>query len=637
VTTLKEDLGEGGTGSGQPASGPARPGTRSLWRFGGLVALVGRHRLFSLALAAAVVPRVIATLGFQPAVLFRLDTYDYLWGAVHFSPNLVNPSGYSVFLRLLLPFHSIVLVVVIQHLLGLVAAGMVYALLRRYGLPSWGATLAAAPVLFDPAQFLIEQFIMADLLSMVLMVMAFAVLLMRDSPSVGRIATAGLLMGASATIRPTTLPLVMLIPVYLLIHNVGWRKAGAGLAAGALPVVAYMGWFDAAHGSFNMSNSNGLFLWSRTMSFANCGVIKPPADLRALCPENQPPPLAVADPSRRPLPKKYLWNHDAWQWQPSSQQFVPDTAAFTQANNSRALQFAIKAIAAQPMSYVGVIARESVRPFTKTNSLRFPTYQPATDTLTRADRPYAIGAVVAYTGNTQGVSNDLGYAFGTRVEQPFAFLIRGYQRYIFLPGPLFAAILLVGLAGLLIPRRRTAAAAYLWVSALIIMILPTAEHEYVYRYVIPTVPLVCIAAALTLRKTPVPAVPGSVPGLAPDEPVAAGLVPAEPADDGPGAAGAVAVPKPGGQQETPANGEAATANGEAGAPSAVPREGTSSAAHDAAASTGPSGTSAEGAPAAANGAAGNGAASGNGAAGNGGATEDGAAGGQSPQTPAAPQ
>jgi hypothetical protein len=56
-----------------------------------------------------------------------------------------------------------------------------------------------------------------------------------------------------------------------------------------------------------------------------------------------------------------------------------------------------------------------------------------------------------------------------------------------------------GLAGIIIPRRRTAAAALLWISAVITRVLPTAEHEYTYRYVIPAVPLVCMAAALAFR------------------------------------------------------------------------------------------------------------------------------------------
>ena len=35
---------------------------------------------------------------------------------------------------------------------------------------------------------------------------------------------------------------------------------------------------------------------------------------------------------------------------------------------------------------------------------------------------------------------------------------------------------------------------------MIILALPTAEHEYTYRYVIPAVPLVCMAAALAFRR-----------------------------------------------------------------------------------------------------------------------------------------
>ena len=370
MTTVREDFGQGpdGTGEGgpgQPAAETPQPRALRRWHpLASLIGLVRRHWLFSLALVAAAVPRLVVMLGFRPAMLFRLDTFDYLWGAVHLSPNVVNPSGYSLFLWLLLPFHSLVLVAAIQHLLGLGVATMVYAVLRHYRLPAWGATLAAVPVLFDPEQIMIEHLIMADLLAMALMVGSFAVLLFRDSPSLPRSATAGLMMGAATVIRPTVLPLVLLIPVYLLIRRVGWRRAGAALAAGVLPVLGYMSWFAAVNGNFNLSNSNGLFLWSRTMSFANCSVIKPPPDLQALCPTAQPGPLAKADPALRRLPKRYLWNHRIWAWQGTTSGFVPDTAAFTQANNARALRFAILAIKAQPVAYAQAIAdgvRHAVR------------------------------------------------------------------------------------------------------------------------------------------------------------------------------------------------------------------------------------------------------------------------------------
>ena len=487
----------------QGASGQASAPAGGGWRAAPdrLARLVRRHWIFASALALAVVPRVVVMLAFQPAGLFRLDTYDYLWGAVHVSPNVVNPSGYSLFLWLLGPLHSLWFVAFLQHLLGLGIATMVYALVRRYGLPDWGATLAAVPVLFDPGQILLEQFVLADLLAMALMVGAFGILLWRRPPSMWQVITAGLMTGASVTVRPTTLPLVLLVPLFLLLRRLGWRKAGASLLAGVVPVVAYMSWFAAAHGSFNMSNSNGLFLWSRTMSFANCAVIKPPADLRALCPTAQPGRLGVTDPSRRLPPKLYLWNHGSWPWRHEPSGFVPDTGAFTQANNDRALRFAIMAIKAQPFSYVRVVAQETAEPFVTANNLYFSRWLAHALEVGPFTQPYAYASVKGYLGGTAGIPARASDFHGTpRLQSPYVGLINDYQRFVFLPGPVFALILLTGLVGIILPRRRTAAAALLWVSAGILMILPVAEHDYTYRYVLPAVPLACIAAAIALRE-----------------------------------------------------------------------------------------------------------------------------------------
>jgi hypothetical protein len=487
------------TGAGTtPAAGREGPGWRRATA--GLRRVIRDNPLFSIALALAVVPRVIVMLGWLPAVLFRLDTFDYLWNAVHVAPNPVNPSGYSLFLFVLRPFHSLELVAALQHVMGLAIAVMVYALLRSWRVSRWLATVAALPVLFDPGQMLLEHLIMADILALFLMVAGFTLVLYRGSsavPPVWRVVLGGLAMGGSVIARPTALPLIVFMAIYLLVVRAGWRKAGAVLVAGAIPVVAYMSWFASVYGSFNMTNSDGLFLWSRTMSFANCSVIKPPADLQALCPTSQPPPFNQAVASKRPAPRWYLWDHNAWQWQPPSTALVPDTQAFSKANNSRAMRFAIKAITAQPLAFADVVTREALSPLVHTNAFRFPT-RPEAAGMGAANARYARAAVRAYTGSDSVPF--LGWHYSSNERQPYAHLMADYQRVIFLPAPVFTLILLIGLAGFFIPRRRSAAAILLWVSAVVILVLPVAEHEYTYRYVIPAVPLACMAAALAFRQ-----------------------------------------------------------------------------------------------------------------------------------------
>jgi hypothetical protein len=509
LSMLRQGLAGGAAETGEgPEAAPSSALARRRLQAGlaGLRGLTRRNRLFAIALGLAVVPRVIVMAGFQPAILFKLDTYDYLWDAAHFIPNLVNPGGYSLLLRALEPFHSLTLIAALQHLLGLAVAVMAYAVLRRWGVRPWLATLATVPVLFSPSEFLLEQLIMADFLAMMLLIAAFAVLLLRPEPSVWRTVTAGLLMGVSAVVRPTALALIVLMAGYLLVRRAGWLRVGAVLAAGALPVVMYMAWFDSANGSFNITNSGGLFLWSRTMSFANCNVIKPPADLQALCPSRQKG-LTQALPSQRRQPKYYLWDHTAtaWQWQIPQQGIVPDTAAFTAANNSRAMRFALHAIKAQPLDFARIVGEDALHPFIKANLFVFPADSGHTAQLGPRNSAYALAAVRAYTGSTGAVGPYLGLHFGEQVVEPYAQLIRGYQQVIYLPGPVFGLILLVGLAGILIPRRRLAASSMLLAAAVITVLLPIVEHEYNYRYVIPAVPLACMAAALAFRDRSGPA------------------------------------------------------------------------------------------------------------------------------------
>src|SRR5262249_12397761 len=81
----------------------------------------------------------------------------------------------------------------------------------------------------------------------------------------------------------------------------GPRGAGVRLAAGGVaPVVAYATWFHHENGSYSLSRADGFYLWGRVSSFAECSVIKPPADELKICPSGTP--------SSRTPPGDYIWH-----------------------------------------------------------------------------------------------------------------------------------------------------------------------------------------------------------------------------------------------------------------------------------------------------------------------------------------
>jgi hypothetical protein len=83
------------------------------------------------------------------------------------------------------------------------------------------------------------------------------------------------------------------------------------------------------------------------------------------------------------------------------------------------------------------------------------------------------------------------------VVAPFADVIRGYQRYAWLPGTVYGLILLAGLGGMVLAWRRLGGEALLpWTISLALIVIPAATAEFDYRYVLVAVPFACLAAAM---------------------------------------------------------------------------------------------------------------------------------------------
>ena len=202
--------------------------------------LVARHPQFSVALAAGAVLRLVAMLGYPGALWFAGDSYVYVGAALRPTPDQSKTTGYSLFLRALLPFHSFTLVTGLQHLMGLGIAVMVYLLARRAGVSKLWATAATLPVLLDGFEIEDEHMVMAEALFTFLIMLAMLLILWRSRTSWVTALIAGLLVGYAVIVRSEGLPILVLFPAYLLWRGRrtwrGWLVAAVMAIGCAAPV-----------------------------------------------------------------------------------------------------------------------------------------------------------------------------------------------------------------------------------------------------------------------------------------------------------------------------------------------------------------------------------------------------------------
>ena len=464
--------------------GSDRPADSRLQRARGLAARTwSGHRLFILALIPAILLRADAELGYRWQAWFN-DSFLYVQDTVHFNLDPTRVSGYSVLLKILQPFHSYALITILQHLMGLAVAVMVYALARhRFGAPAWLATLATVPVLYDGFEIQLEHLILSDVPFLFLLTLATTMLLWDPAgPSTRRSAVIGLLLGLGVVLRSVGEPMLAVFVVYMIIRRFNWRKIAALLVVGVVPAFIYAGAFDLEHGQFAMSDATGVFLYSRVMTFAECSKMNVPTDELWLC-TNVPP-------DQRPIAQAYIWTAATPLDGYSPPKFAP-------VPNKAAESFAIRAIEAQPVDYAKAVFDDTWRVFGWKRQV-FPqaaTYNeylflPQGLPIPTWDNAH-LGRYTTYAG---------AYLQGnpeTQVVNPFAVIIRDYQKYIWLPGTVYGLVLLIGLGGLVLAWRRLGGEALLpWATSLAMIVIPAATAEFDYRYVLPAVPFACLAAVI---------------------------------------------------------------------------------------------------------------------------------------------
>jgi hypothetical protein len=447
------------------------------------------HRLFVIVLIPAVLLRADAELGYRWQAWFN-DSFVYVEDTIHFNLDPTRVSGYSVWLKILEPLHSYAIVTILQHLMGLAVAVMIYALARhRFGASAWLATLAAVPVLYDGYEIQLEHLILSDVPFLFVLMLATTLLLWDpEGPSTRRSAVIGLLLGLGAVLRSIGLPLLAIFAVYMIIKRFSWRRIVSAVGMCLVPVFAYAGAFDLQHGQFAMSDATGVFLYSRVMTFADCAKIHPPVTELWLC--------TVQPASQRPIAQDQIWrstNHTPLDRYPPTK-FAPTP-------NQYAEDFAIRAIEAQPAAYARAVFDDTLRVF-DWNRQVFPNAQTYDEYQFLATAPPIPTWDDAKIGRFNSFSAT--YLRGnpeTQVVNPFAVIIRDYQKYVWLPGTLYGLILLAGLAGIAAAWRRLGGDALLpWAVSAAMVVVPAATAEFDYRYVLPAVPFACLAAVMAFSR-----------------------------------------------------------------------------------------------------------------------------------------
>jgi hypothetical protein len=460
--------------------------------------LLRRHRLFAVVFSLAVALRILVSVGYS--VVWFEDSFDYVGVAQRMQPYPVRPSGYSFLLWLLEPLQSFAAVTAVQHLLGLAMGLMVYALVRRRAAgsrPVW-AVLAASPVLLDAYQIFFEHTVLSDVLFSFLVVAAVTILLWTPRPSLRMLAAAGLLLAAAVLTRSIGLALLPLFAGYLLVGRAGRRALVVAALATTLPLGGYAAWYASWHGSPALNGGSGVWLWARTMPFADCELLRPPVHEAVLCP---------AQPvHQRPSSPHFIWSD----WSPLRQ--VPGHPIATHADlfhprlDGPAGDLARRAILNQPLGYLRTVVRDLGQ---MRNWRRGPTPDSAPITYNRYAFPNVEGSVpdgVRIPGGTirQDLSEYESGSANTRLNEPVAAFIRAYQTFVFVPGTLLSAFA-VAVSGVYLVScakrrggRTIREAALPLAAALALIIGPVVITTYDSRYGLPAIPLLCVALAVSM-------------------------------------------------------------------------------------------------------------------------------------------
>jgi hypothetical protein len=468
--------------------------------------MVRIHPHLTVLIVVGVVMRVVTMVAFQPALLLHADAYGYLRVADDLEPSPPRPSLYPLLLRLVYPFHSLLPVVVLQHIAGLAMAIGIYALLKRLGVGPFGSAVGSAPLFLDAYQLNIEHYVLSETLFQVLILGALFLIAAPRTPSPRAVVVAGFLLGLSGITRVAGVVLMGPVLLYLLWKRVGLKPIAACVGAFLIPVLSYATWFYLVWGDFALTSRGSLIFYGRVSPFADCRNESLPEYERVLC--------DVRPPSERPGTEFYVWRI----LHPLSplRDFEPPPGMELDEVLS---DFSRRIVIAQPLDYARVVGGDLLHYIapgrwegerdSQQEQWEFadtPDFGP--------DDAATLNALKATGDNLPKVIRDYrGSPEPTglwgdepppefEIVGPFARFLDGYQDIVYTHGPLVGLAALLGCVGVVLRptsgrRRSVRPEAFLFTATgLALLFVPAATAVFDYRYLLPAMPLLSIAGVL---------------------------------------------------------------------------------------------------------------------------------------------
>jgi hypothetical protein len=447
-------------------------------------ALLGsrQRRVLVALVATGVALRLLAAFAIWPVGLGIDDTAPYTTAAAH---NLLSdvqaPGGYPALLAALGQItRQVAAVIIIQHLLGIIAALVFYAAVKRATGSGWLALVPAAGLLLDSDQIYLEHSVMAEgAFTIVLATVMYATVRVLERPeSRAWAATAGALVGAGALMRSAAVALGAVIIVAILISGGPRRRrivaAAVTAAATAVVLVAYALANLSYNHEFSIGPDPGWHLYGMVAHYADCTTFHPPAGTDALC--------QSIPPSARPGLNFYLYD-------PRS----PARRTFGYFKHDATVgAFARSVVLHEPGQYLRNVALNlaayfvpSLYPASYGDPLGGQGLSPPLDWTRDNPQAQRLAQVMAgfYT------------PFQERTRTSLRRLLGAWERVFRFGATLLVLASLLTLAGLLVPGRRTLLVLF-GGGGLCFLIAPSVIGEYSGRYTVPMVAPMLASAAI---------------------------------------------------------------------------------------------------------------------------------------------